>query len=274
MTKAREMPTRWDCHVHPFGAPEQYPVSPHATYAVPEQPFEAYRQALADAGIDRSVLVQPSLYGDDNAALIDRLRKDRELGHRAIIAPPVDCSAANIEMLHALGVRGVRLNLLSPGGNKPDSLWNLLHMMRSAGWHVAAHIDVTVPGLLDELVDTLKVPLVLDHMGRPPMDGITPDLAPFESMFRQMKKGNVYVKLSAPYQFSRQPQSYRDVEPLALGILRANPDRVLFGSNWPHIGAKDVGSVASLLATCRDWAELAGCNARWMLERNPLALYQ
>ena len=267
---------RWDCHAHPFGEAGQYPVSPVASYTLPPQPYAEYRQQLAAAGLNRSVLVQASLYGGDNAALLDRLRLDIGQGNRAIIAPPSQLGEREVEDLHALGVRGVRLNLLSSGGNGIDSVLPLVGMLRSAGWHIAVHLDATVPGLLDELVRVLDVPLVLDHMGRPPRGSVTPGLAPFQSLLRQTGQGKVFVKLSAPYQLSNEGANhYNDLTPLATGLLRANPQQILFGTNWPHIGqAVTPGDASALLNTTKHWLDLANVEPDQILEVNPLALFR
>lgn len=274
-TAATARAVRWDCHVHPFGLPGQYPVSPLAAYAEPEQTFDAYLAQLSNAGLNRSVLVQPSLYGDDNSALLDRLRNSVGGVNRGIIAPPPAMTEHEIVALHALGVRGIRLNLLSPGGNGVESVLPIIPRIREAGWHVAVHLDATLPGLLDDLVRAIDIPLVLDHMGRPPLDGLSGDMARFSSLLRQMERGRVFVKLSAPYQFSRQPSSYADVAPLAVALLRANPERVLFGSNWPHIGQTSLpGEVDRLVGITQTWLDTASVDAKQVFEINPEELYR
>ena len=167
MGAAGAMDTVCDCHVHAFGPLDRYPAKAERGYDPPTARPDAYREEARAAGIGRCVFVQPSIYGDDNSALLDALT-DRECRDRGIATPSDGWNLKDLAGLHERGIRGLRLNLLSPGGNGPATIRNLAQPMKDLGWHVAALLDATQHGLLDDLLAHLDVPIVLDHFGRPP----------------------------------------------------------------------------------------------------------
>jgi predicted TIM-barrel fold metal-dependent hydrolase len=127
--------------------------------------------------------------------------------------------------------------------------------------------------VLDDVLDALPVPVLLDHFGKPPQglaDPSDPRLAP---LLRALERRRVWVKLSAAYQASRGPWPWDDVAPLATALVRAAPERMLFASNWPHVGAAGVPGLAALADTARGWIRAAGVDPHQVFNDNPAALY-
>ncbi|MFO1150563.1 MAG: amidohydrolase family protein [Alsobacter sp.] len=271
MAADRTIPA-WDTHVHAFGPEDRYPVQAVRGYDPPATDIAEYRSEASRVGLGRCVLVQPSIYGADNRALLDAL--DASGGRdRGVVAPDPDWSRADLQALHERGVRGLRLNLLSAGGNGLASLRGHVGALRDLGWHVAAFLDATAPGVLPQVLDALPVPVVLDHLGKPPRGLADPSDPRFTVLLRAMAERRVWVKLSAPYQASGRSWPWEDVAPFARALVRAAPDRVLFASNWPHVGAADAPGLGALAGTARDWIHAAGVDPQQVFNENPAALY-
>ena len=262
----------WDTHVHAFGPVDRYPVQAVRGYDPPPARLPDYREDAAPAGLGSFVLVQPSIYGDDNTALLDALDAAKGAA-RGVVAPVDGWTWADLRALHERGVRGLRLNLMSAGGNGLAALRDHAAAMRDLGWHVAALLDATAPGVLREVLDALPVPLVLDHLGKPPRGLADPSDARFAALLQAMQGRRVWVKLSAAYQASDRPWPWEDVAPLAVALVRAAPDRMLFASNWPHVGAAGVPGLGTLAATAMDWIRAAGADPKQVFNDNPAALY-
>jgi predicted TIM-barrel fold metal-dependent hydrolase len=228
-------PGACDCHVHVFGDPSRFPYAPDRRYT-PARAETGELAAHADRlGIDRIVIVQPSPYGTDNACTLDAVAA---LDGRARAVAVIDesTSADELQALHAGGVRGVRLNLETAGSRDPARAQRLLgaaaEQIGALGWHLQlfAHIDVIAA--LAPAVPGLGVPLVIDHFGQAQAaDG--PGATSFRRLLDLLAAGHAYVKLSAPHRVSRAA-GLEDVAPLVHAMLRANPERLVWGSDWPH----------------------------------------
>jgi 2-pyrone-4,6-dicarboxylate lactonase len=260
----------WDCHAHHFGPLERYPAIAERGYEPPAVERTDYLAKAQEAGVTTTVWVQPSIYGADNTALDDLLAL-RPKGTRAVIAPPQSASAAQMRSLHELGVRGLRLNLVSKGGNAIETVTPYAQHMRELGWHVAAFVDATNDEALDRVMAAFNVPVVVDHFGY--AGNAMPQLDGRSAFSRHLESGRLWVKLSAPYQIDPGTNGSDAAASLAAGLLARAPDRLLFGSNWPHIGLREpptVNFAKSLVAT---WSERAGVDARQIFSTNPAALY-
>jgi predicted TIM-barrel fold metal-dependent hydrolase len=224
-----------DGHVHVFGPPDRFPFSPDRAYTPDSAPVADLVRHLSALRLDRVVIVHPSPYGADNRCTVDALHR---LGERAraiaVVAPDAPFSA--LEGLHRSGVRGVRVNLESAGVRDPAAARRLLTSeaarVAPLGWHVQMYTDLAVISEIRGAIEGLPVPLVIDHFGRAQAaQGLgQPGLAALLGLLRD---GLVYVKLSAPYRMSRL-DGYADAGPIAAALAAANPDRVLWGSDWPH----------------------------------------
>jgi predicted TIM-barrel fold metal-dependent hydrolase len=226
-----------DCHNHIVGPIAKYPMVPNRTYTPPEASVAQLKALRVELGVARNVIVQPSFYGFDNSCLIEALT---ELGPsaRGIAVVPQDVSDAELQRLASNGVTGVRLNLSTFGVRDPkvaiDAINAFAPRFASMGWHIQINTGLAVVEAIAQTVADLKVPVVFDHMAT--LDAEKgPDQAGFGALLALVKGGNTYVKLSAPYNLSRRAD-WSDVTPLAKALTAAAPDRMLWGTNWPHPG--------------------------------------
>ena len=227
-----------DCHTHIFGPAERFPFSAKRLYTpgpASIADLEAMHRALH---IERVVVVHPSPYGADNSCTVDAVRK---LGNRARGVAVIDdtISDAMLADMHAAGVRGVRVNLESYGESDPAvarrHLQHAAERVAPLGWHVQTYTNLAILAALHDTILKLPTTLVVDHFGRPQAAlGITQ--SGFEQFLALLRSGKIYVKISAPYRISQQPH-YSDAAPIARAIIAANPDRIVWGSDWPHPGA-------------------------------------
>lgn len=187
--------------------------------------------------LERVVVVQPSPYGTDNACTVDALRR---LGDRARGVAVVDGETgdAALRELHAAGVRGVRVNLETAGVDDPAIARARLEVAAARvaplGWHVQTYTNLAVLAALHDALLALPATLVVDHFGRARAAAGVGQPG-FDALLSLVRHGNAYVKLSAAYRVSERAD-WADVAPLARALIEANPDRMLWGSDWPHPG--------------------------------------
>jgi predicted TIM-barrel fold metal-dependent hydrolase len=276
-----------DCHAHVFCDPARFPFASTRTYTPPPAAVEELRRLHEALHIDRVVIVHPSVYGTDNSCTLDAVRR---LGSRARAVGVIDESTpdAALKEMRAAGVRGIRVNLGTAGITDPAVSRQRLELAvtRAAplDWHVQVYTQPSVIRAVDDYVRTVPVPIVFDHFGgAQTSDGITQP--GFNTLADLVRSGRAYVKISAPYRSSRQAPDYADVAPFAKALISANPDRVLWGTDWPHPdsgpvpGRKptdtapfypiDDGRVLSQLAV---WAPDASVRRKILVD-NPARLY-
>ena len=212
-----------DCHVHVFGPASRFPYATERAYTPPAASVEQLVSLHDSIGIERVVIVQPSPYGTDNSCTLDAARR---LGRCARAVVVVD-EASNLEEMHRIGARGIRVNLYNAGLDDPAAALRALQKAakraKSMGWHVQVFTTISLIEKLESALQDFDVPLVVDHFGLPQTEKI-------ESLVRLVRRGKAYVKLSAPHRFAADPA------PLARALAEANPDRVLWGTDWPHPG--------------------------------------
>ena len=264
-----------DCHAHLFGPADRYPYHPARGYTPPDADDDAYRHLLSVLGFERAVLVQPSVYGTDNRRLIDGLQHalEQNLAWRGVAVLDADVSDEEIERLHGLGVRGVRINLLFPGGVDFDAITSLSERIAQWGWHVQCLIDVSNFENLGVTLDRLPVAKVIDHMGHVPTQrGI--DHPGFQHLLQRLEKGDTWVKLSGPNRMTTQASTpYRDVDPFFSALVERNEERCVFGTDWPHV--KLPGSMPNDGDLVDELLRLVDRNAilEKILVHNPARLY-
>ena len=271
---ARALPAlACDAHMHIF-APAFAP-SAHWKRTPPEARVDDYRQLQQRLGTSRTVVVTPSTYGTDNACTLDALR---QLGAsaRGVAVVDQDVSDAELASLDAQGVRGLRVNFVSPqswGTTTQQMLVTLAHKLAGSAWHLQlfAHPDQIVA--LAPVLQALPVPLVIDHMGR--MDPAQGQTAPAYGALRALlDAGNTWVKLSGAYMRSTvHGPTYADTLPLGRALVQAAPERLVWGSDWPHT-TEVPGTVndADLVDLLQHWT---GSDAAMdlILVDNPARLY-
>jgi predicted TIM-barrel fold metal-dependent hydrolase len=225
-----------DCHTHVFPAPDRFPMAPGRTYtpetATPEE-MAALHRALH---IRRVVIVTPSVYGTDNSATLYGMKaRGADARGVAVIGPKTPDGA--LETMHQAGIRGIRLNLATAGQNAPDAAQQHFHdalkRVVPLGWHVQIYaVPAVVAGLKDAVLAS-PVPVVFDHFG-----GLQARLGMkqpgFAELIAMITSGKAYVKVSGAYRASTKAPDYADVAPFARAFLAANPERVIWGTDWPH----------------------------------------
>lgn len=261
-----------DTHTHVFV--DGYPLSPERGYDPPESNLEHMLAMHAQLGIERVVLTQPSCYGTDNSAILDAVAAIPDRA-RAVVAVRGDVSDAELTELHARGSRGVRLNLDNVGGMPVDldEVPALAKRVSALGWHVEfLFAGPELPELLP-LLRTLDTPISIGHFAyMPAKEGV--DYPPFRALLDLVEDGNTWVKLSAPNRLGvGDLPPWPDVVPLAHALISARPDRMLWGTDWPHPNKFEVQpNDADLLEQLRLWAPDEETRARILVD-NPVALY-
>jgi predicted TIM-barrel fold metal-dependent hydrolase len=182
------------------------------------------------------VIVQPSIYGSDNSCTLDGMRR---LGDRARGVAVIDetTSSTALDDMHRAGIRGVRVNLETSGETDPAAARRALaaavERIKGRGWHIQVYTRPSVIARLSKDVARLKVPIVFDHFGGAQAEAGVGQPG-FAELLALVEAGHAYVKVSASYRSSEKPPAYADVTPLARALIAANPDRILWGSDWPH----------------------------------------
>lgn len=227
-----------DCHVHVFGPASDYPFDPARTYTPGDAPLGALVALHSGLGIERTVIVQPSPYGTDNTCLLHALAKLAGAGRGVAVIDDTTSDAA-LKDMHRAGVRGVRVNLETAGQHDPAvaqrKLQRAAERVAPLGWHVQTYTNLATIAALAGALDKLPATLVVDHFGRAQAaHGVSQP--GFGALLSAVASGRVYVKLSAAYRISTAAD-YADAEPIARALIDANPDRVLWGSDWPHPGS-------------------------------------
>ncbi|AZS81461.1 amidohydrolase [Achromobacter spanius] len=262
-----------DCHIHAYDA--RYPAVPGARLLPPDATMQQYRAIQARLGTQRAVLVTPSTYGADNRSMLSALA---ELGEQARGVAVIDGleTDAQLQALHAAGVRGIRFNLSLGVVNAVAQIEPLAARVAPLGWHVQLLMPPDQLVQISDVLTRLPTPLVFDHMARlaPKQAGAHPAHA---LILKWLGAGRAWVKLSGGYLVSEQ-RSVQDpaLDDLARSFIDANPDRVIWGSDWPHAsasaGMQPMPDDAHLLEQLAHWTRTDATLHR-VLVHNPAALY-
>jgi len=275
-----------DCHVHLFGPYDRYPLDRGRLYT-PGLALAPDLFAMLDGGgIARAVLVQPSAYGTDNRCMLDALAQFPQRLRGIVVIDPAT-PVEDLARMHALGVRGTRLNLATPGGRPADEtarmVERLAHAIAPLGWHLQTFIPLDIISAIAPLVKTLPVEVVFDHMGLAQAErGLAqPGLS---TLLDLLASGRAWVKLSGTYRVSNDIYGNAQVTALARALIAANRDRVVWASDWPHVGTHPIRfegepphaeyrriDYGRLLTELGAWA--GGDDVARILVRNPARLY-
>jgi predicted TIM-barrel fold metal-dependent hydrolase len=225
-----------DCHTHIHRDPAKFPFFAGRVYtpepASPEE-MTALHKALH---IERVVIVTPSVYGPDNSATLFGI-KARGPTARGVAVIDDKTPEADIDAMNAAGFRGIRLNLATGGTSDPNvgrqRVQSAIERMKARGWHVQMFTSLAMISAIKDQVAASPVPVVFDHFG-----GAVAELGPaqpgFADLLELVRAGRAYVKISGAYRASKLAPDYPDVIPLAKALIAANPDRIIWGSDWPH----------------------------------------
>ncbi len=280
-------PGACDCHTHIFGDPARFPFAPGRIYT-PESASVDEIGALHHAlHTSRVVIVQPSVYGTDNACTLDAISR---LGRsaRGVAVIDDDTRESTLDEMSRAGVRGIRLNLETGGVIDPAvarrRFQRAVERVKGRHWHIQIYTRLSVIEAVNDLVMKAGVPVVFDHFGGAQASrGIRQ--AGFAALLNLVRTGRAYVKMSAPYLASTEAPDYPDVAQLARALVAANPERLVWGTNWPHpdsspmpgrqptdiapLRSIDDGRVFNLLAA---WVPDAA-RRKIILVENPARLY-
>jgi predicted TIM-barrel fold metal-dependent hydrolase len=276
-----------DCHMHVFGPRGRYPYSRQRTYTPQPAPLAGYRKMAAAIGLQRVVFVQPSAYGADNRCMIDAIREVGE-NARGVIGMDESVGADELRDMSRLGVRGVRINAASRGLREVNEISHMLHAaafrVASLQWHIQLFTDLNVIQGLAESLRRLPVPAVIDHFGLADATAGT-NQSGFSTLCGLLADGCCWVKVSAPYRISKSEPDFPDATPIAKALIATNPDRVVWGTDWPHTGSHGHAQESEpplidyrqvddgLLINClADWAGDDATLAK-VLVHNPARLY-
>ena len=265
-------PRACDGHCHIFGPASRFPYAPERRYT----PQDAGRETLAalhrHLGLERAILVQASCHGTNNNAMLDALEwaKGRWRGVAMVMKDVTDLELAT---LHEAGVRGVRFNFVAHLGGAPDlkNVQAVIARVTPLGWHIQLHLDAEDIETYRGFLESLRVPFIIDHMGRVEAShGL--EQKPFRQLLDLMKNELAWIKVSGPERVSSAGKPFHDAMPFARALIAAAPDRVLWGTDFPHPNVKwmpNDGELVDLFAaTVPDEA-----TRRKVLVDNPARLY-
>jgi 2-pyrone-4,6-dicarboxylate lactonase len=266
-------PGACDAHCHIFGPAARFPFAPNRTYTPPDAGLEQFVRLQERLGLTRAVFVQASCHGTDNSAIVDALARGRgRYAGVAMVDESID--EKQIGELHDAGVRGARFNFVAHLGGAPamEEFWTMVERIAPFGWHLVLHFDaVDLPGYAD-ILEHLPVPFVIDHMAR--VDAAAGlDQAPFAFLCELIRDERAWVKISGAERLTADgPPSYADVVPFARALIAVAPERVLWGTDWPHPNVRQMPDDGDLVDLLADFApDEATRNA--ILVDNPLRLY-
>jgi 2-pyrone-4,6-dicarboxylate lactonase len=271
-------PLACDTHAHVMGPAARFPYAKERIYTPPDSTANDYRQLLAALGVERAVLVQPSVYGTDNTAMLDAMLQFGK-GVRAVAVTDSAISAKEIEALHNAGVRGLRFNVVDRRKDKnvvpAAMLRDVARRIAPFGWHIELLVNVDEAKDFASAVADIPVPIVLGHLGYPKSGAGNWTKHPaFADMLRLIDKGRCWIKLTGPYRITGTADiPYEDVDAAALALVAAAPQRLVWGTDWPHVMKKkpmaNDGDMADLLER---WIPDTKARIR-VLADNPAELY-
>lgn len=264
-----------DTHAHVCGPESRAPYDPARIYTPPDSLLPAYEHLLRTLGVGRMVLVQPSVYGEDNSVMLKAMR-EASMPARGVAVVPMDVGADALAALHDAGVRGARFNLVDvkdPGAGLPlAAIAGVAARIAPLGWHVEFLVHVDDYPDFAAMFRDFPTEIVVGHLGyfRP---GCPVDHPGFQGMLELAEEGRCWVKLTGPYRIARQDLPYADVDAHAAALVARAPHRLIWGTDWPHVMMKktmpDDGRLTDVLAR---WVPDAETRRRILVD-NPARLY-
>jgi predicted TIM-barrel fold metal-dependent hydrolase len=242
-----------DCHFHILGPPASYPYVQEREYTPPDALPSECQRMFGTLGIQRAVLVQPSVYGEDNRRMEDAAR-ELQIPTRMIVVVPLSIADKELQRLHDQGARGIRFILAHVGGLPISDLERFSDRVRPMGWHIQFLLRPAHIIELEARIASLSTDFVIDHIGliRAAEGGVAQPA--FQALLRLFRIGRCWIKLSGGYRISSMEPPYPDVIPLVEALLKERPDKILWGTDWPHVALKGkVPNTTDLLDLLLDW---------------------
>jgi len=225
-----------DCHVHVFGDPARYPFAANRVYTPPGASIEMLQDLHEALHVSRVVIVNPSVYGTDNACTLDAVRRIGPTA-RAVVVIGRDTPRSALDEMAAAGARGVRVNLATGGTSDPAAagaiIDGVVKQIAPLNWHIQIYTSLTVIAALKDQLNALPIPVVFDHFGGA-KTALGPNQPGFDVILGLVKSGRGYVKISGAYRVSEKDPDFADATPMAQALVAANPDRIVWGTDWPH----------------------------------------
>ena len=267
-------PLACDAHCPVFGPAHPFPFSPRRTYTPPDSGVGDFVRLQDTLGLSRAVFVQASCHGSDNSAMVDAIQRG---GGRFAGVAMIDPSFtdADLDELHANQIRGIRFNFVAHLGGAPDLdvFWELVHRVAKRDWHIVLHFDAKDFGEYAPVLDAMPVPYIIDHMARvPAVDGV--DQEPFQRLLDRISSDErCWVKISCAERLTEGKTSpFDDVVPFARALIDAAPDRLLWGTDWPHPNLTEMPDEGELLDLLARFAPDEAVRNRILVD-NPQVLY-
>ena len=259
-----------DAHCHVFGPAARFPYAPNRRYTPEDAPKETLSALHAHLGVSRVVIVQASAHGNDNRAMLDAIAANPARIRGVAIVDGSE-SDADLEALDRGGVRGVRFNFVRHLGGAPDPVVfrSMLGRIKPLGWHVVLHLDATDIVPLSEMIRRLPVPFVVDHMGRVD-SSLGVEQPAFQALLDLARREQCWIKVSGCERISRKP--YDAATPFARALVRTAPERVLWGTDFPHPNLAEPADEADLVDLIPKFAPTGAEQQRLLIE-NPAKLY-
>jgi 2-pyrone-4,6-dicarboxylate lactonase len=227
-------PKSCDAHCHVFGPKALFPYHPTSTYEPPDAGKDRLKKLHAILGIERAVIVQASCHGPDNSAMLDAIASSNG-AYRGVCIARATFTDADFQRLHDGGVRGVRFNFVTHLGGTPnlDAMRSILTRVRPLGWHVIIHVNAEDLIKFEDFFSQIEMEIIVDHMGRVPCDQGTGQEA-FQILKRFMQRENWWCKICGAERISRAGPPFHDAIPFAQELIALAPDRILWGTDFPH----------------------------------------
>jgi 2-pyrone-4,6-dicarboxylate lactonase len=266
-------PLACDSHFHVFGPHAKFPFAPDRPYTPADASKEDLFRLHEFLGFQRGVFVQSTSHQSDHRALLDLLRAG-EGRYRGVALLEPKTPAAEVERLDDAGVRGLRLNFYFPKGGAPrpySEMRKVIELAEPYGWHIANHVGGN--GLVEhyDFLTSIEAPVVIDHMARINVaEGMNGKA--FTVLKRLLDRGNVWVKLSGADRITKQPHSFADALPFARALAAHAPERVVWGTDWPHPNHTAVPNDGELVDLIEEIAPDAKTR-QLMLVDNPTRLF-
>jgi predicted TIM-barrel fold metal-dependent hydrolase len=265
-------PLACDSHCHVFGPAATFPYDPKAAYTPQDAPFEALRELHRRLGIERAVIVHASCHGPDMRVTLDAIKRSQG-AYRGTAIIDESYTEKDFERMHEGGIRGVRFNFVRHLGGRPDMGFfrKTVDRLRAMGWHLILHLDAQDLVEFEDTFKKLPVPFVIDHMGRvKAADGL--EQPPFKTLLSFLGNENAWVKICGAERVSSKGPPFNDAVPFARALIAAAPERVLWGTDWPHPNVRwmpDDGALVDLFPLMVPEPALQ----RRILVENPATLY-
>jgi len=261
-----------DCHHHIYDG--RFPIAPTATLKPGDAKVPDYRALQKRIGTTRSVVVQPSTYGTDNSCTLDGMAQLGSATTRGVAVVDTSVTDEELKRLHGLGIRGIRFNLVQAGATTVEMLEPLSRRVNDLGWHVQVHQTGDGIVKMEDVLQKVVAPIVFDHMGRIPKD-IGANHPAFAVISKLIDKGRTWVKISGAYMDTKVgPPTYADSTRLAQAFVKLAPQRMVWGSDWPHPTMKDNEKPddAVLIDLLAEWAPDEATRNRILVD-NPATVY-